>query len=76
MTKNVFNGKTAEEWFSLYSQAIIDHQIVIDAVGNMLGAFDTPLTRLRMKESWTEFHEEAVQSARDAINNGQPLYSP
>lgn len=76
MTKEVFNGKTAQEWFSLYSQVVINHQVVTDAVGNMLGAFDTPLTKLKMGKSWTSFHDKAVKSARDAVNSGNPLYAP
>lgn len=47
-----------------------------DALKNMLGAFDSPLTRLKMGTGWTEFHTEAVESARNAINNGNPLYAP
>lgn len=47
-----------------------------EALQNMLAAFDNPLTRLKMKDSWTNFHKEAVDSARNAINNGKPLYAP
>jgi hypothetical protein len=47
-----------------------------EALQNMLAAFDNPLTRLKMKDSWTDFHKEAVDSARNAINNGKPLYAP
>jgi hypothetical protein len=46
-----------------------------EALRNMLGAFDTPLTRLKMGKSWTDFHEEAVKSARDTVNNGDPLFA-
>ena len=47
-----------------------------EALQNMLGAFDNPVTRLKMGTSWTDFHKEAVESARNAINNGNPLYAP
>mgnify|MGYP000854610925 CR=1 FL=1 len=47
-----------------------------EALQNMLAAFDNPLTRLKMGKSWTDFHKEAVDSARNAINNGKPLYAP
>jgi hypothetical protein len=46
-----------------------------EALRNMLGAFDTPLTRLKMGKSWTDFHEDAVKSARDAVNNGDPIFA-
>jgi hypothetical protein len=47
-----------------------------EALQNMLAAFDNPVTRLKMGTSWTDFHKEAVDSARNAINNGKPLYAP
>ncbi len=47
---------------------------VEEALKNMLGAFDTPLVRIKLGKCWNGFIEEAVQSARDAVNNGNPLY--
>ena len=43
-------------------------QPAIDGCNNMLGAFDTPLTRLQLGKQWTEFHEECCESARRAVN--------
>lgn len=46
-----------------------------DALHNMLAVFDTPLARLKFGKCWNDFVEEAVQSARDAVNGGNPLYA-
>ena len=49
---------------------------VEEALRNMLGAFDTPLVRIKLGKCWNGFIEEAVQSAREAVavNNGNPLW--
>lgn len=81
---DLFDGRlTSEDKKNLLNEvakriqnAVNNHQSMEDALRNMLGTFDTPLTILKMGESWTSFHDEAVKSARDAVNNGNPLYAP
>lgn len=45
-----------------------------DSVLNLLGVFDTPAVKLRLSHQWNNFVEEVVKQARQAVNDGKPLY--
>jgi hypothetical protein len=51
------------------------HQAQTDALKNMLGMFDTPATRLALGKQWDEFHDLAINSAKDALPE-DPLLPP
>lgn len=44
-----------------------DNNALREALENMFGMFNNPVVRLKMGHTFTDFHREAIESAREAL---------